>query len=253
MAVVVNATFDAATSGEATTATTGAASVSGPASSRQHSTVQKISGASLYLSGSSVAMLVYPFGVDTGKVFTRLYFRRETTSTDANPCSFLILEDTAIIQRARLAFASTTGSLIVRNGAAVVATYPVTTSQWYRVDWSAEVGIGQRAWLYTGATLHSASTADAVAGGTLLALSGSATFRKINLGEVFAVTPPVNFYVDEFKVDTGVMPPPFVPPAAGRRLERKVAGAWVPYVLEKKVSGAWVPQIVEQKNAGVWS
>jgi len=43
------------------------------------------------------------------------------------------------------------------------------------------------------------------------------------------------------------------PIAAGRLLERKVSGAWVPQVVEKKVSGAWVPQIIERKDAGVWS
>jgi hypothetical protein len=249
MAVLFATTFDAATSGNITTATTGASSVISEGPSLQHSTTQKINVAAMSVTGTISSHLRWNLTA-TGTVFTRLYLRRETVLAELWTPALWLSSTTA---RVRLAFEAATGNLLVRDGTTVVATYPFTTAQWYRVDWSVETGVGQRVRLYTGATIHSANTADAVAGGALLAASSVSALDRFYLGQVVAVSSPVSAYVDEVVVDGAALPAPFVPPAAGRRLERKVSGVWAPHLVEKKVSGAWVPQIVERKDAGVWS
>lgn len=255
MAAIGGSTFDAQTSGNATAATTGASSEVGAAASRQHSAVQKVGGAaSMYCSGTATSSyLIWNFTATT-KVYCRFYVRRETVSSNATACVMAQFRNTSLAAPI-LAWEPNTGALRVRDVSTVRATYPVTTGQWYRIDWQVDfIAAQQRVWLYTGATIHSANTADAVAGGAALAVSNTgATLDRMHLGYQLGVTPEVNFYLDELAIDNAVMPPPYVPPAAGRRLERKASGVWAPQILEKKVSGVWMPQIIERKDAGVWS
>lgn len=251
MTIVVAATFDGATSGDATEATTGATEATGSADGRQHSTTQRVNGASVYFSGSAASQLSWDLPVGSReKAFVRMYVWRDSAAPTGSDPLLFHFRNVGNTQVARLRIARTTGNLMVANGSTTVAQYPTTSGQWYRVDWSVEVGIGQQVRLYTGAALHSSNNGDAVAGGELLAFSNSSDLWKFEAGQIIPATPPHNFYLDELVIDNAAMPAPY---AAGRRMERKVSGAWAAQVVEKKVGGLWVPQIVERKDAGVWS
>jgi hypothetical protein len=251
MAVLFTADFDSQTSGAATTASTGASSISSGADAPQHSTAQKIAGASLLFTGSNVTSAAWAFAAPKRpKVFTRFYVYRQANPTANSMIARLTAVGNSSITQ--IGFSSAGGLIVRSNTSTLVATYTCTIGQWYRVDWSVEGDLSQqRVRLYTGATIHSPNTADAVQGGATLTAAGVSSwpFDQIQIG---MVGNPGTWYIDEVAVDDAALPPPWSAPS-GRRVERKVSGVWVPQVVEKKVAGAWVPQIVERKDAGVWS
>ena len=212
MAVVFSETFDGATSG--TLNPPGWTPLGGYG---QYSTAQKVNGSAAYFSGTSQAYLQRSTGATQNKRFIRLYFRRETVSTDANNCSFAVLYDTAGSPNAvaRLGFVSNTGNLMVRDG----GTHRRAVSDHDRAVVPGRLVRGGR---YR-ATGPPTPGRPCIREHRRRGRRGhpASPNRRIHVGRlqhrpVLRRVPACNFYIDEVAVDNAALPAPFAPPATGR-------------------------------------
>jgi acetyl esterase/lipase len=141
------------------------------------------------------------------RTYISLYFRMPSLPTSST--IFVEVQTAGSTTAAQASFLSS-GTFRIRNGTTQVgATYAIQLNQWYRMDWWLDgVANQMNARLYTGTTLHSPVTTDAVFTTGTVAY-GQGTMGDIWFGSMIAVTAPGwQFYMDRFMVDSDVMPSP---------------------------------------------
>lgn len=248
--------FSAGTSGtQITSALIGATSMSGSGTNVIFSNIQAIDsgGLSMYLSGATTTKSAYFALSSRTDSYLRIYIYVNTLAAATTIVANIGKATSG--NAAQLGFNSA-GKAIIKNGTTAVGTaFTINAGQWYRYDWEVhKTGTGtgsQTCRIYTGTTLHSTNTADAV--GTMTGTYTQDDMGDVLIGNVQAVASPgADLFVDYPSLSNTAFIGIYTPPATvGRPIYQRVAGSPVTKKVYKKVAGSPVQYHVYVNNSPV--
>lgn len=198
-----------AASGNATTSTTSADVFAGAAGGVTHSTTQVVEGSSLHITGTSFSCLEWVLASHTTHDQVIYVYVDAAPGSNTSYVGCRNAADTTYaweFQVGATQFRMKQNTALITNG-----TYTFTSGQWYRIDITFPTTSTIRVRGYTGATLHSTNTADAVWDSGAQTYSAGA-MGKLLLGTINATTGSPSIYFDYVDADDAALPAPYSPP-----------------------------------------
>lgn len=205
--------FNGATSGDVTTSNSSITNHTGATASTQFTTSWKLEGAAaMIISGAGSGACRWNPTADASR-YTTVYVHTPASAPSTSG-SFLNMRDSGDTATQWDIRYLTTGQFQLRDstaGNAQRAIYSASANTDYRIDISVTSGTVTTR-IYTGATINSSTTGDAVYSSVSQTYSGG-TMGPVNLGDISGNS--LGIVVDFFRVENAALAAPYSPPAGG--------------------------------------